>query len=127
MVTRDGHVEYLFGKPWRYLVPFDQPSEFPSATPQPGSYRRYDPVLGWTIAESGQEPPLYFSDRNGYRCSQAQFEASAKSEFHREDPARVINSFGVHYTPWANAKVAEMIVASGLVEDSSAPGPKDDG
>lgn len=77
IVTRDGHIEYLFGKRWRYLVPFDHPSEFPSATPEPGAYRRYDPVLAWTIAESGQEPPLYFSDRNGYRCSQAQFEASA--------------------------------------------------
>lgn len=49
------------------------------------------------------------------------------SEYHREDPARVINSFGVHYTPWANAMVTQIIVESGLLRDSPAPGEKDDG
>ena len=71
--VQDGHMRFLFGKPWYYLVPFDVPGAMPEIAVKSGgptAYRRYDPELGWTIAELGKEPPLYCSDARGFRCAE---------------------------------------------------------
>lgn len=68
-----GHVQFVLGKTWYYLAPFDVPKALPEVTPQPGSYRRYDPFLGWTTAELGAEPPLCYSDADGFRCSKDRY------------------------------------------------------
>jgi len=66
-IKRTSHVMTLLGKPWYFLIPFDVPKEMPSVDHRNGAYRRYDPILGWTIGEGGQDPPLYFSDVSGFR------------------------------------------------------------
>lgn len=74
VVTRQGTVETLLGKPWYYLVPLDLPREMPSVVPGPGAYRVYDADLGWTLGPLGKSEPLYFSDPNGRRCSRQTYE-----------------------------------------------------
>ena len=76
--TRTGAVERLLGKPWYYLVPFDLPDAMPSVVPEPGAYRVYDPDLGWTLGRFGKSEPLYFSDRDGVRCSRQAFERQSR-------------------------------------------------
>lgn len=61
---------YLFSAPWRFLVPLDPP-RIPDPRPKPGAYIRYDANLGWTLGENGSEPPLYYADQRGIRCSKA--------------------------------------------------------
>lgn len=72
VVKRRNHVQFLFGRSWYFLVPFDVPASMPTIARQPGTYRRYDAKLGWTLGENGAEPPLYFSDANGVRVTEAQ-------------------------------------------------------
>ncbi len=75
IVRRRENVQLLFGRPGYFLVPIDTPTSMPSIARKPGSYRRYDAMLGWTIAENGADPPLYFSDLNGVRVTEAQHAA----------------------------------------------------
>ncbi|MFQ5568394.1 MAG: hypothetical protein ACE5G0_01890 [Rhodothermales bacterium] len=79
VTPKEGHIEYLLGKRWYYLVPFDIPSWYPEVTDSTGVYRIYDPALGWTLGKLGQDPPLYYSNRQGYRCSKTQFLAAQQS------------------------------------------------
>lgn len=68
LITQDSPSgqEYLLGRQWRYLVPLHVPSSLDDRSK--GTYRQYDPDLGWTIGASGSEPPIYFSDLDGVRC-----------------------------------------------------------
>jgi hypothetical protein len=71
---REGHIERLLGRRGHTVVPIDVPQVLPDVAPRPGSYRRYDALLGWTIAPLGKEEPLYYSDRRGVRCSRREHE-----------------------------------------------------
>ncbi|MEZ5329339.1 MAG: hypothetical protein R3F19_30175 [Verrucomicrobiales bacterium] len=72
-----GNATFLLGKRWYYLAPVGVPDEMPPVTLEPGSYRGYDPDLGWSIGRlgKGDEPniregnaEIYYSDVYGYRC-----------------------------------------------------------
>jgi hypothetical protein len=69
VTVKKGHISYLFGKPWYYLIPFEVPKEFPSIEKKEGSYRVYDPLIGWSLGTLGKDEPLYYSNRFAIRCS----------------------------------------------------------
>lgn len=69
--SKKDHIVTLFNKRWYYLAPFEMPLHFPDVTKPSDPYRIYDADLGWSLGKDASSAPLYYSDRNGYRCSNA--------------------------------------------------------
>ncbi len=84
--------EYLLGKPWRYVLPF-QPEYPDSDTSSIGKYRAYHPLLGWDIGKSGKAEPLYFSDERGIRCTQENYFSATEGSKYTFDIICIGNSF----------------------------------
>lgn len=71
-VEKQPGYEYFMGKPWRYLLPFS-PKYETRDTASTGRYRIYHSLIGWDIGPSAGDPPLYFSDTGGTRCTESEF------------------------------------------------------
>lgn len=79
-----GNATFLLGKRWYGLLPIGTPDPMPSIERTPGAYRCYDGDLGWSIAPLGsdidphfeetEDPTIYFSNIQGYRCDKATHE-----------------------------------------------------
>lgn len=84
--------EYLLGKPWRYVLPFSPQFNYYDTT-KVGRYRAYDATLGWDIGYNGQEPPLYFSNKVGLRCSESDFQSKNDTLLRHYDLICIGDSF----------------------------------
>lgn len=74
LTERKQHIDFLFGKKSYFLPPLHVPEKIAEAdTSVWYKYNVYDSNLGWSIGKLGAQPP-YYSDRQGFRCSQQQYE-----------------------------------------------------
>ncbi|HRE77868.1 MAG TPA: hypothetical protein PLL09_08585 [Flavobacterium sp.] len=79
LTESNGH-EYVLGKKTKYILPIQyQDSKKP--TTQTDGYRIYDSLLGWSHGKWKQDG-IYFSDSNGFRCSEEDFKAKIKTQNH---------------------------------------------
>ena len=66
-----GGVDYLMKKPWRYILPFRYSERNAvKEAGDPGGYRVYDSLLGWSHGRWGHSQ-VYFSDDLGFRVGEA--------------------------------------------------------
>lgn len=80
LTKRRQHIDYLFGKKSYFLPPFYIPEKIAEAdTTHWFKYNVYDENLGWSIGKLGAQPP-YYSDHNGFRCSQQLYETLRNGE-----------------------------------------------
>jgi hypothetical protein len=85
--------QYILGKPWYYVLPFKPDFSHEPAVPSDTGYRIYDDKLGWNIGKLAADPPLYFSDDRGLRCTETEYRTK---QFQKGDDFDVIcigNSF----------------------------------
>lgn len=79
LTESNGH-EYVLGKKTRYILPIQyQDSKKPTTRTE--GYRIYDSLLGWSHGKWKQDG-IYFSDDNGFRCSEKDFKAKIPTQKH---------------------------------------------
>lgn len=79
LTETNGH-EYVLGKKTKYILPIQYHGS-KNVTIQLDGYRIYDSLLGWSHGK-WQQDGIYFSDNNGFRCSENDFKAKIETKKH---------------------------------------------
>ena len=79
MSNKKGHIELFLNKPWYVIPPIDIPQiNFEKDQINHNKYRIYDELLGWTIGKRGIDLPLYFSNSEGSRITETEYNLNAE-------------------------------------------------